>query len=123
MTAVAVQLMGIALLARGDDMPGDVPNDEAAIIARIQAADGRVEERNGEHLIYGARSNELIHLAAQLPRMVRIGAPCHAGAPVITGLELRHLKGHKNLREIDITNMPISGEHFEVLTTLPRLEV
>src|SRR5262249_27327512 len=43
--------------------------------------------------------------------------------PHITGPELRHLKGHKNLREIDITNMPISGEYFEVLTTLARLEI
>src|SRR5436190_20979421 len=50
-------------------------------------------------------------------------APFILGEPVMTGSELRHLRGHKRLRKLEIAGRPIPGEFYSVPTLLKLEEL
>jgi hypothetical protein len=107
----------------GDDMNDTAEIAEAEIIASLREGGADVEVQNRQIIVHLARTEELVRLAARLDRLGSLRSPFWASGPALTGAEFRFLTGHKNLRELDITNMPISGEHLGVVATLPKLEV
>lgn len=110
-------------LAWGNAMRANEAGAETRLIEELTDAGAQVEESGAELTVFLARTDRLLELASRLERMTKLDCSFWLGGPVLTGSELRHLRGHKRLREIDVTNMPISGEHLDVLSTLPNLEV
>jgi Leucine-rich repeat (LRR) protein len=96
---------------------------EREIIRQLEAADVTVRPTDTGFEVYNAGNEELIHLASQLCRLTRLKVSFAVGDPLLQGPELRFLRGHQNLRELNVYGMPISGEHLAILPTLPKLQV
>jgi len=123
MIAQVLQLTALALCGANEEMTQAESERERTIIAALEQGDARVREQNGGLIVGCARTEKLIDLAAQLVRMRGLVSSWYLDEPVLTGPELRHLHGHKGLRAVDVDGMPISGEHFEVFTSMPNLEI
>src|SRR5260221_604504 len=123
MNLIYAHIIGLALLSGGAEIKDTAKMTEAEIIAKLKQSEVNVVEKGGELAVYLANNDEQLRLAAKLGRMTTLEATYWRGEPVLHGPELRHLNGHPNLRDIDITGMPISGEHLAVLATLRKLEV
>ena len=95
---------------------------EKAIRAELKAHGAPVIEEDGGFGVHWAITEERVQLAAQFDGMTSLYATFCVGAPLLTGPELRHLRGHQHLRRLELSGMPIPGEYLAVLLTLPKLE-
>jgi hypothetical protein len=120
MNLVFAQTLAIALLAGADEIGAAMKESE--IIEELESNEAQVFNEKGGLAVYRAWSERRIELAARLDRMVYLHASWCRGQQELHGPELRHLKGHRRLRKLDIYRMPISGEYLDVLPTLPKLE-
>src|SRR6185437_2408919 len=115
-----VELLVIAcVICLGSIMQTDREPSEQETIAKLEAEGAQVSDEKGELTVYLTNTDALVEIASGLDRMTTLEATFWLGSPVLHGPELRHLKDHPNLRELDVTRMPISGDSLAVLATLP----
>src|SRR6266404_5356395 len=108
MTLMLAQLSLMILLGKKGDMAPAEKTRERETIAALERADATVAEEKGGLTVCWTWTDELVELAARLERMRHFQTYWVRDEPVLRGPELRHLRGHKGLREINVDGMPIS---------------